>query len=750
MKPRHCPAGPASSAALRAASGACVIAVACLAAHGQTPASWSALGPPGGSVSALLVDPAAPASIYAGTPANGVFFSPDGGATWVAASAGLAPTAVGRQMLVDVHALANDPQYVYAVTDAGIYDAHLGTAPFWTALPATGAAQPVTLLAVDASSGWLIAASPTGDGVSVPGVYVAPSLATQPAGLAWTFVALPSAATGFGIDAIAVVPPSGGATAASLLASAGGRVWSAPLVSAFPLSPAWADADPMRTLAGPAVSALAFRPEFLEAIACSNGSTWVSGNPLDARALWSPANVAAGMVAPACNAFAAIPVAAGGQPQALLGTDQGVFVSVDGVDFLATQPVGPGLSADAFAVGQPPGAMSSLLYVGTGFGVVASPVAAVQAGAGWTASNGPSAAVGGQRLDNASIVDTAVIGKRLFAAAQDVQYAEVFASGDGGATWSATGVGSVLAAGQSLIALLADTSNQILYAGTSQGLLAYDPAAANWVAVSPGTLAVRVSALGLGADGLFAGTDDGVFALPLGRNPAGVTPVAAGLAGSTVRSLLVTPSVVVAGTVDANDDNHVFFTSEAAAAHGTGLWQAFGVGSAGTRRITSMLMVDTNLLAATNGNLVLVASAASAWTSANTSANPAQQISDPFGAVTSLFSDGTTIFASTGSQGVFVSPVGTSFVWTPYAGSAPTALPSMEVRQLRPGDGVLYASTRAGVAATADPVLSSTPPASTPSSPSPGGSGSGGGTSSPWWLLALLLAGAALRRHSAP
>jgi len=744
MKPRRSPAVLASPDALRAVPGACAIAIACLAAQAQTPASWSAVGPPGGSVSALLVDPASPASVYAGTPANGVFFSADGGSTWTAASNGLAPAAVGRQMLLDVHALANDPQYVYAATDAGIYGARLGGAPAWAPLQATGAASPATLLAVDASSGWVIAAGSVGDGVSVPGVYVAPGLATQAGGQAWTFVALPSVAAGTGVDGIAVVPPSGGATSASLLATAGGRVWSAPLSSAFVLSPAWTDADPMRTLSAGTVSALAFSPEFLQASGCSGGSAWVSGNPLDAQALWSPANVAAGMVAPVCNAFGAIPVAAGGQPQALLGTDQGVFVSIDGVNFQATQSPGPSPSADAFAVGQPPGAMSSLLYVGTGFGVVASPVAAVQAGAGWTASNGPPAVAGGQRLDNAGIVDTAVIGKRLFAAAQDAQYAEVFASADGGATWSATGVGSVLAPGQTLVAMLADTVDAILYVGTSQGLLAYDAAAASWVAVSPATLATRVSALGLGADGLFAATDDGVFALPLGHDPAGATPVAAGLAGSSVRSLLVTPSVVLAGTVDANDDNHVFFTSEAAAAQGTGLWQAFGVGSAGTRRITSLLMVDANLLAATNGNLVLVASAGSAWTSANTSADPAQQISDPFGAVTSLFSDGTTIFASTGSQGVFVSPVGTSFVWTPYDGSAPTALPSMEVRRLRPGDGVLYASTRAGVAVTADPVLSTTPPASTPSSP--GGSGSGGGASSPWWLIALLLAGGLLRR----
>jgi hypothetical protein len=746
------PIGLASPVAALGAPAVLALTIACVAAQAQAPAAWTPLGPPGGSVSTLLVDPAAAGTVYAGTPENGVFFSSDGGATWIPANTGLATAAVGRQMLLGVQALASDAGHVYAATDAGLYAAPLGATPTWSALAATGAAAPVTLLAFDATSGLLVAASPASDGVSVAGVYVAAGLATQSAGLAWTFVALPSASAGLVVDGLAVVPPSGLATSATLLASAGGRLWSAPLTSAFAMAPAWTDADPMATLSGGSLAALAFRPEFLEAFACSAGSAWVSGNPLDAQALWSPATVEAGMVAPVCNAFSAIPVSAGGQPQALLATDQGVFVSVDGVDFKPTLAVGPSAWADAFAVGQPPGAMSSLLYVGTGFGVVTSPVAAVQAGAGWTASNGPASAPTGaprQRLDNAGSVDTAVIGTRLFAAAQGAQYTEVFASSDSGATWAPTGIGGLLAAGSTVNEMLADTANQILYAGTSQGLLAYDPVAATWAAVDPGVLSTRVSALGLGADALFAGTDNGVYALPLGRNPAGATPVAAGLAGSVVRSLLVTPSVVIAGTIDATDDNYVFFTSEAAAAQGTGLWQAFGVGSAGTSRITSLLLVDTNLLAGTNGNLVLVASANSAWTSANTSTDAAQQISDPFGAVTSLYSDGTTIFAATGSQGVFVSPVGASYTWTPYAGAAPTALPTMEVRKLRPGDGVVYASTRAGVAATADPVLSSTPPPSSPASGGTGsGSGSGGGAASPWWLVALLLASTGLRRRA--
>ena len=224
MKLRSSLPGRTFPGSLLAAPALGVIALACLAAQAQTPASWVALGPPGGSVSALLVDPASPSGVYAGTPENGVFFSADGGSSWSVANGGLTPATVGRQQLFDVHALASDGSFVYAATDAGVFDSPRGATPAWSALAATGAASPVTLLAVDPTSGWLIAAGGAGDGVSVPGLWVAPSLASSGSGFAWTFVALPAATAGLGIDGLAVVPPSALATTASVLASAGSEL----------------------------------------------------------------------------------------------------------------------------------------------------------------------------------------------------------------------------------------------------------------------------------------------------------------------------------------------------------------------------------------------------------------------------------------------------------------------------------------------------------------------------------------------
>ena len=126
------------------------------------------------------------------------------------------------------------------------------------------------------------------------------------------------------------------------------------------------------------------------------------------------------------------------------------------------------------------------------------------------------------------------------------------------------------------------------------------------------------------------------------------------------------------------------------------MWSAFGTSPVGSR-VTSLLLIDSTLLAATNGGLLRYATAGAPWASANVSADPAAQVSDAFNVVNSLYTDGVTIFAATGNNGVFVAPYGTSFLWTPFSGSGDTALPSLEVRSLRGSGTTLYASTRAGV-----------------------------------------------------
>jgi photosystem II stability/assembly factor-like uncharacterized protein len=72
-------------------------------------AGWSAIGPSGGNIKSLAVDPETPGIVYAGTSGKGVYKSTDGGASWKAISSAL-PSSV------DVTSLEIDP-----VTTATLY-----------------------------------------------------------------------------------------------------------------------------------------------------------------------------------------------------------------------------------------------------------------------------------------------------------------------------------------------------------------------------------------------------------------------------------------------------------------------------------------------------------------------------------------------------------------------------------------------------------------------------------------------------
>ncbi len=110
---------------------------------------WTPLGPDGGTVWSVAVDPDDEATVYAGT-VNGVFKSADGGATWASASQGLGPT--GKL----VWALAATSQAVYAGTHgSGIYRSTDGGATWVSAsagLPVTDHSTEVMSFLVDPRS----------------------------------------------------------------------------------------------------------------------------------------------------------------------------------------------------------------------------------------------------------------------------------------------------------------------------------------------------------------------------------------------------------------------------------------------------------------------------------------------------------------------------------------------------------------------------------------------------------------------
>src|SRR5262245_32591479 len=91
----------------------CLVAGAWLCGLGLVHAqseSWTSIGPPGGTVYALAVDPNTPSTIYAGTK-GGVFKSSDGGVHWDAINVGLpTPTSSDQNGGPYIYSLAIDPR----------------------------------------------------------------------------------------------------------------------------------------------------------------------------------------------------------------------------------------------------------------------------------------------------------------------------------------------------------------------------------------------------------------------------------------------------------------------------------------------------------------------------------------------------------------------------------------------------------------------------------------------------------------
>jgi photosystem II stability/assembly factor-like uncharacterized protein len=180
-------------------------------AHGQV---WTPMGPGGGSIIALVIDPATPTTLYAGT-ADKVFKSIDGGATWQAASAGL-PDAAVRALAVDPTA----PSTLYAGTDStGVFKSLDGGATWQAA--SSGLTDPVVrALALDpATPTTLYAGTDAGVFKSLDG------------GATWQAASM--GLTDLGITALAISPATPATLYAATLSAGvftttdGGATWQA-------------------------------------------------------------------------------------------------------------------------------------------------------------------------------------------------------------------------------------------------------------------------------------------------------------------------------------------------------------------------------------------------------------------------------------------------------------------------------------------------------------------------------------------
>ena len=213
----------------------------------------------------------------------------------------------------------------------------------------------------------------------------------------------------------------------------------------------------------------------------------------------------------------------------------------------------------------------------------------------------------------------------------------------------------------------------------------------------------------------------------------------AGLDALRVSALLATGGKVYAGTQDINTGTVSVSVAPSVAA-GSPSWTDFASGSVGAHRVNSLALAGTTLLAGMRGELVSAATPGGSWSDASLGIrDPA----DPSRVVTSLYSDGTTVFAATGTNGIFSAPVasvGSGFMWMPFNGGGDQALPALGVNQLRADGTLLYAATAGGLASF-DGVVPVVMPPPAPGAPPPAADqgGGGGGAFDFWSLLGLAL-----------
>ncbi len=118
---------------------------------------WLSIGPEGGAVNAVVVNPLSPAVVYAATSGGGVFKSVDSGVSWRAVNSGLRTNPSYGSTAPDILALAIDPvnpSTLYAaVYQNGVFKTVNGGATWTPTLSSFNDQEPaVTGLAVDSSN----------------------------------------------------------------------------------------------------------------------------------------------------------------------------------------------------------------------------------------------------------------------------------------------------------------------------------------------------------------------------------------------------------------------------------------------------------------------------------------------------------------------------------------------------------------------------------------------------------------------
>jgi len=439
---------------------------------------WFNIGPEGGDVQALAINPLAPDTLYIGT-YGGVFKSTDGGANWTAMNTGL----TGR----DVHALTIDPQTpdtIYAGTwraggwVGGVFKSTDGGAS-WSAMNAGLTSTAVTGFAINPQTPETLYAGTLTDGM----------FKSTDGGMSWTAINIGLTSTY--VTSLAINPQ----TPEMIYAGTGGGVFKSTDGGA-----SWSAMNAGIPIASPSVHSLAINPQApdtLYAGICSGTNQCGKFKSTDGGASWAAINI--GLINSNVRVFALNPVT----PNILYaGTEYAgpsengfVFKSIDAganwtvmnsgltntdIQTLAINPLAP-----------------ETIYAGNRSGLFKS----ITGGASWTNTNLSAARVSTLAI-NAQTPQILYVGSNG---------GGVIKSADGGASWTAvnTGLNSVIVEALGINPLSPET----LHAGTEGGVFKSTDGGASWTGrIYWGSTGTALAIDPQTPETIYAGTSgDGVF-----------------------------------------------------------------------------------------------------------------------------------------------------------------------------------------------------------------------------------------------
>jgi ligand-binding sensor domain-containing protein len=358
------------------------------------------------------------------------------------------------------------------------------------------------------------------------------------------------------------------------------------------------------------------------------------------------------------SAFAVSPAADGSGTNLFAGTCCGVFLSTDnGTSWIAVNNGLPNTSVGSLIVSPVSGGSGTNLFVSNYVSVFRS----IDNGASWTKIN--------NGLMNQSIHALAVSGPNLLASTDD----GVFLSPNNGESWVNSGLICT-----DVVALAVIDTN--LFAGTSSGVCLSTDNGASWTKVNSGLTTYWLQTLAVSGTNLFAGTNDGVFFST--NNGTSWTEVNNGLTKYyDVRALAVSGMDLFAG---------IFGGVLLSTNSGTS-WTAIDNGL--TTWVNDLAVCGTNLFAGTGGGywggggVYHWTHNGTSWTAVNSGLTDTD--------VYALAVSGTNLFASTFSDGVFLS-TDNDTSWSP------ASTPFSNFSQMVENGTNLFAGTDRGVFLSTD------------------------------------------------